>query len=188
MVIKTIEIEEAKEKINQGKHLIVDVRTPTEYEDHHINGSVNIPLDSLLKYKKEILKSEKKPIFVCKTGNRSGKACEILKKELDNDFFSLKGGLDEWEKNNLEINYGRKTWNLERQVRFTAGSIVCLGILLSFYVNDNFKFISLFIGMGLVFSAITNTCGLGMLISKMPWNKTQSEEEMKKRIQKSLLN
>ena len=61
--------------------------------------------------------------------------------------------------------------SIERQVRITAGSLVLIGLILGFLVHPGYFAISAFIGTGLVFAGITNTCGLGLLLARMPWNK-----------------
>lgn len=62
--------------IDEGAFL-VDVRTPGEFADGHVKGSVNIPLDSvqtrLLKFK-----NKKNIIVFCRSGNRSAQAKTIL--------------------------------------------------------------------------------------------------------------
>ena len=60
---------------------------------------------------------------------------------------------------------------LERQVRFTAGSLVLTGVVLAVLIHPYFVWLSAFIGAGLVFAAVTDTCAMGMLLAKMPWNK-----------------
>lgn len=186
MTIKSIPVQDAHEKIKNKENVLIDVRTQSEFEDHHINGSVNIPLDNLLDFKEEIKTSKKQPIFVCKSGSRSSKACELLQKGVLDEVYSLEGGIDEWKESNFEINYGKKHWSLERQVRFTAGTLIVIGIIGNILIHDNFKFLSLFIGIGLIFAAITNTCGLGILLSKMPWNQIKEKEKYKKQIEKIL--
>jgi hypothetical protein len=59
---------------------------------------------------------------------------------------------------------------LERQVRIAAGAMVLSGVLLSQFVNPAFIWLAGFVGGGLIFAGITDWCGMGILISKMPWN------------------
>jgi hypothetical protein len=65
---------------------------------------------------------------------------------------------------------GAQRWDLERQVRLVAGSIVALSVLASIFV-PGFKWVALFIGSGLVFAAVSNTCMMGMLLAKLPYNR-----------------
>lgn len=66
-----------KEMVKQGA-MIVDVRTPAEYQGGHIKGSVNIPLQVLAKNIAK-LKKDKAVITCCASGMRSGSAKSMLK-------------------------------------------------------------------------------------------------------------
>ena len=59
---------------------------------------------------------------------------------------------------------------MDRQVRLTAGSLVVLGVLLDFVV-PGLRFLALFVGAGLVFSAVTNTCTMALGLAKLPYNR-----------------
>ena len=77
-----------------------------------------------------------------------------------------------WANANLPVVKGESMiWSLERQVRFTAGLLVLTGVLLAVLAHPYFILISVFIGAGLVFSAVTDTCAMGMMLARMPWNK-----------------
>ena len=65
---------------------------------------------------------------------------------------------------------GRKTISLERQVRIGAGSMVLAGVALGFLVNPAFFLLSGFVGGGLIFAGVTDWCGMGLVLAKMPWN------------------
>lgn len=184
MTITKLNTKDLKDKLDKKEVVVIDVRTQKEFEDHHIGGSYNIPLDVLKDYKKNLNSLNKKPIFVCKSGVRSTKACQLIEDgALDLNVSTLDGGLDHWEEEKLEVIHGKSFWPIERQVRLVAGSLVTLGIILSFII-DFFKFLSLFIGLGLIFAAITNTCGMGLLLSKMPWNKSKENEKYKHELEK----
>ena len=57
-----------------------------------------------------------------------------------------------------------------RQVQIVAGSLVFLGTSLGVLISPWFLMLSGFVGMGLVFSGVTNTCGMAMLLAKLPYN------------------
>jgi predicted branched-subunit amino acid permease len=59
-------------------------------------------------------------------------------------------------------------------VRIAAGAIVLTGVLLARFANFNFIWLSGFVGAGLIFAGITDFCGMGLLIAKLPWNKRKS--------------
>lgn len=64
---------------NKDKYIILDVRTETEYDLSHIEGAINIPLDELREYLKELSNLTKEIIVHCHSGLRSYIACRILK-------------------------------------------------------------------------------------------------------------
>jgi hypothetical protein len=78
--------------------------------------------------------------------------------------------MNSWEANGFSVKRGAQRWDLERQVRLVAGSIVALSVLASIFV-PGFKWVALFIGSGLVFAAVSNTCMMGMLLAKLPYNR-----------------
>ncbi|MGK0441248.1 MAG: hypothetical protein ACJA0N_001046 [Pseudohongiellaceae bacterium] len=84
----------------------------------------------------------------------------------------MNGGLSALKSAGCAIEKGNgSVMSLERQVRIAAGSMVLLGAMLGATVNANFYALSAFVGAGLIFSGITNTCGMAMLLARMPWNK-----------------
>ena len=153
---------------------IVDVRMPTEFREVHAQGAKNYPLDSL--DPESIVRSLNgqtgDPIYViCKGGNRSSKA---VKKFLDaglDHVVDVQGGTTAWVEAGLPVVRGKKAISLERQVRIVAGFLTLMGALLGFFVHPYFIGLSGFIGAGLMFAGITDTCGMGMMLAKMPWNR-----------------
>ena len=66
---------------------------------------------------------------------------------------------------------GKETMSLERQVRIAAGSLVLVGVLGGTLMHPYFYGLSGFVGAGLVFAGVTDTCAMGMMLARMPWNK-----------------
>lgn len=85
-----------------------------------------------------------------------------------------------WMSAGLPIIEGAKTISLERQVRIAAGSLVFIGALLSYVVHPAWIALSAFVGAGLVFAGITDTCGMGMVLARMPWNNMRPSGEAKR--------
>lgn len=152
---------------------VVDVREGVEFENEKIPGCHHFPLSSLNENSLKDLDKNKPVYLVCKSGSRAAVAAEKLKSYGFQKLHVVEGGLTAWRDSGKPIVEGAvKRWSLERQVRFAAGSLVLLGIILSFFINRYFLGLSLFVGAGLAFSGITDTCGMGMMLAKMPWNKT----------------
>jgi rhodanese-related sulfurtransferase len=75
-------------------HLLIDVRTPEEFASGHIDGAVNIPVDSLQNRLNEV--PDDQPIVVyCRSGNRSATASQILAQAGYTHIYDL-GGLNAW--------------------------------------------------------------------------------------------
>ena len=89
---------------------------------------------------------------------------------------NVEGGTLAWEQAGLPVVRGKKAMSLERQVRIAAGSLVVLGTALGAFVHPGFLGLSAFVGAGLVFAGVTDTCGMGMVLARMPWNRAEPEE------------
>lgn len=148
----------------------LDVRTPAEYTEHHIDGSVLHPLSNLDAAAVKNLAGDRACVVVCRSGNRASQAAEKLAAAGVSSVHVLDGGILAWEAANLPVNRGAKTMSLERQVRIAAGAMVFAGTLLGVFVQPWFLVVPGFVGAGLVFAGITDTCGMGMLLARMPWN------------------
>jgi rhodanese-related sulfurtransferase len=152
---------------------LIDVRTPAEFEAGHIPGAVNVPLDELkasTEQLRSVLDDHHDVVLVCRSGARAGQAQEALHAAGLTSPAVLTGGIVDWEKTGGAVNRGRQSWELERQVRLAAGSLVVAGVLGS-TVAPKAKWLSGAVGGGLVFAALSNTCAMGMALAKMPWNK-----------------
>lgn len=149
---------------------VIDVREPVEFQSEKVEGSKNVPLSSFEKNSAGIAKE--KPVYLlCRSGNRASQAAEKLCGMGYEAVYVVEGGLEECKRQGAAIQSGEtKVWALDRQVRFAAGALVLAGIFLSWFVHPAFIGLSVFVGAGLVFSGVTNTCGMGMLLAKMPWN------------------
>jgi rhodanese-related sulfurtransferase len=152
---------------------LIDVRTPAEFEAAHIPGSYNVPLDLISEHRAELSDSLREPaIIVCRTGNRARQAAEQLRTMHLEHIHILEGGLVAWEAAGEAVRRSEKqTWSLERQVRGVAGALVLTGALGGLLVHPAVGLLAVGVSAGLVFSAVTDTCGMAMLLARMPWNR-----------------
>ena len=153
---------------------ILDVRTPGEFEGVHIAGAYNVPLDLLREHRDEIRRHlDDHVVLVCRSGQRATQAEQTLHDTGLTNVHILDGGMNAWEANGFSVKRGTQRWDLERQVRLVAGSIVALSILASIFV-PGLKWVAFAIGAGLTFAAVSNTCMMGMLLAKLPYNRGPS--------------
>jgi rhodanese-related sulfurtransferase len=150
---------------------VLDVRTPGEFESVHIPGAYNVPLDLLREHRDEILAHvDEDVVLVCRSGQRAAQAEATLSEAGLINVRILDGGITAWQAKGFAVTRGAQRWDLERQVRLVAGLIVSLGILASILV-PGFKWVAFAIGAGLAVAALTNTCAMGMMLARLPYNR-----------------
>ncbi|MFG2792862.1 rhodanese-like domain-containing protein [Streptomyces sp. NPDC048419] len=161
---------------------VIDVRTPGEYAGGHLPGAVNVPLDHVRRALPEIRQAAERGdvLVVCASGARSENACKLLA-EQGVTVATLTGGTGAWAAAGHELHRPaacetRATWGMERQVRFTAGALVLLGLLLGILVHPAFQLLSAGVAGGLVFSALTDTCGMAYVLAKLPHNRPRAAD------------
>lgn len=172
----SISVQKLAELAKQGSIDLIDVRTPVEFREVHATQARNVPLDKLVPQQvmQEKQGAADTPLYViCLGGQRGEQACRKFHEAGHTNVINVEGGTRAWEAAGLPVVRGKKAISLERQVRIAAGSLILLGVGLSF-VNPYFIGLSAFVGAGLVFAGITNTCGMAMLLAKMPWNQVCS--------------
>jgi rhodanese-related sulfurtransferase len=154
---------------------LIDVRTPVEFAEVHVPRARNVPLDEL--HPGKLIASGEvrlgQPVYLlCRSGGRAQKAAEKFSREGFSESVVVTGGTQAWIEAGLPVERGTvKVMSLERQVRIVAGSLVFIGVALGWFVHRGFFGLSAFVGAGLVFAGITDFCGMGLLLARMPWNK-----------------
>jgi rhodanese-related sulfurtransferase len=93
-----VKVAEFEKLAKAGKGTILDVRTPKEYAEGHVNGSVNINYFDK-DFKDQVGKLERaKPVYVyCHSGGRSSKAMNIMKSQGFTTIYNLTGGYAAWK-------------------------------------------------------------------------------------------
>ncbi len=179
--MKTILPKQLDEFRESGTSIeLIDVRTPVEFREAHLDFARNVPLDRLdpAAVMQERNGNSEGPLYViCRTGNRGAKACERFVAAGYENVVNIEGGTYACDEAGLPMVRGKKAISLERQVRIAAGFLVVLGVILGWLLHPAFLALSAFVGAGLMFAGITDTCGMGMLLAKMPWNRVSSKCE-----------
>ncbi|MEU4382386.1 rhodanese-like domain-containing protein [Micromonospora echinofusca] len=171
----TLDATSLRELIDSGRApRLLDVRTPAEFETVHIPGAYNVPLDLLKEHREELRNHlDEDVVLICRSGARATQAEQALAEIGLPNLKVLDGGMLAWQATRAPIKQGKQRWDLERQVRLVAGSIVLASVLGSVFV-PGLKWVAGFIGAGLTFAAVTNTCAMGMMLGKLPYNRGAS--------------
>jgi rhodanese-related sulfurtransferase len=172
-----INVSEAIKSKDQGKHvLMIDVRTPIEYTESHIQGSLSMPLDRLDPQEvKHRTAGVDLCILICRSGKRAEQAYQQLKAANCESLAILDGGITAWEEADLPLERCNRTrLPLMRQVQLIIGVFSLIGSVLALTIDESFALIPAFLGAGLTMAGATGWCGLAIFLSKMPWNKIHS--------------
>ena len=154
-----------------GAASVIDVRTGAEFAGEHIPGSRHIPVDQIGGRASDVRAVPAPRLLLCRSGNRANLARKTLENEHVEGLTVIEGGLGAYVAAGGVTVKGKSVISLERQVRIAAGCLVLLGVLLGVLVSQAFLILSGFVGAGLVFAGVTDWCGMGMLLAKMPWNR-----------------
>lgn len=146
---------------------MLDVREPAEYDGERLPNSLNIPFSQIDSAPARVPKGEP-VVIICRSGRRSEQAARKLSAAGIQDIFILTGGLSRCT--GLEKGPGG-AWAMERQVRMAAGSLVTAGLALAWAVHPAFALLSAGVGLGLMYSAASDTCGMARILALMPWNR-----------------
>ena len=164
-------------RIKNGEKIhLVDVRSPAEFNAVHAEGAILCPLDTLnpRQLAEQLGLSSTAPVaLLCASGNRAKKAAEKFFSEGIPHCLVVEGGTQAWEAAGLPVTMGKGVISIERQVRIGAGTVVLAGVLLGHFTHRGWYFLSGFVGCGLIFAGITDWCGMGLLLAKMPWNQAK---------------
>ena len=159
--------------------VVIDVRTGVEHtgvslqQPHH-----HIPLGEL--DAAQFIRGNKidadRPVYMlCRSGKRATQAAEAFIKAGHEDVHVIEGGIIACEASGIAVRKG-KVISLERQVRIAAGALVTLGIALGAFVSPWLYTLSAFVGCGLVFAGVTDSCGMAFVLARAPWNKRLSHQ------------
>ncbi|WP_069884237.1 rhodanese-like domain-containing protein [Streptomyces luteocolor] len=173
----TIDPAQAAERLST--YTVIDVRTPGEYAGGHVPGAYNIPLDHLPAALPTLKAAAARGdlLIVCASGNRSAAACAQLA-AAGISAADLGGGTAAWIDAGHHVDPDetvRPAWPMERQVRLAAGSLVVTGLALGARYRSA-RWLSAAIGGGLVFSAVTNTCGMAAVLARLPHNQPRAAD------------
>ena len=153
---------------------ILDVRTGGDFENSHIPGSYNVPLDTLGEHVRDLADVEHPVVLVCQSGGRASQAHEKLTEAGKATLHILEGGMTSWQAAGGDLTVGNTTrWAMDRQVRFVAGTFAIVAVVASIFV-PGLEWIAAGVGAGLAYSAVSNTCAMAAVLAKLPYNRTNA--------------
>ncbi|GEO97453.1 rhodanese-like domain-containing protein [Kocuria turfanensis] len=156
--------------------VIIDVRSAVEFASLHIAGSYNVPLPLLSEHTADLAaRLGERVVLVCQSGARAEQARQRLAAAGIGTAYVLTGGAPGFADASGDVVRGAARWDLERQVRMVAGSLVLTGLVGGRFVSPKLRTVAGVIGTGLTFSAASNTCAMGKALAAMPWNKIAEE-------------
>ncbi|MAG55858.1 MAG: sulfurtransferase [Planctomycetes bacterium] len=173
---QTVSPADCADLTSRGSCFVVDVRTPAEYAEAHLEGAANAPLADVERLLPELRAraGDHRLVLVCRTGQRATLAKEKLARAGLEAAVVLDGGMASWSAEGRPVVGGRRGMVIERQVRIAAGALVVLGVALGLWVHTGFLALAAFVGCGLVFAGVTDTCGMALLLAKLPHNRVRS--------------
>lgn len=174
--MKHISVSSFKEVIEAEKNNpsvdFINVCTPAEYKEKHINGVRSVPLDDIKRHVQEF--KDKKTIYVhCRSGRRGVAAIEkLVALGVRAELVNVEGGILSWEEAGYDTASISSRLSLMRQTFIAAGVLVVSAHILGVVVSPFWLILSGVVGLGLLVAGLTGWCGMTMLLAKMPWNKT----------------
>lgn len=175
--LQEVDAPTLKHWMEEDGALLIDVREKNEFAAEHIPGA---KLMSLSHFHPEKISNEahRKIVLQCQSGNRSAKAADKMFAAGFREVVHLKGGLPIWKAAGYSTEVNKKApISMFRQVQIVAGSLVFLGTVLGTFVSPWFLILSGFVGAGLVFAGITDTCAMALLLAKLPFNQPKVNPE-----------
>ena len=150
---------------------LLDVRSPGEFENAHIGGAYNVPLDLLGEHAKDVRSTTGPVVLICQSGQRASRAEQLLRSAGLANVHVLDGGMKEWAGRGLPVIRIKARMSLERQVRIAAGAMAASGAFAALLLDPLFAIVPALIGSGLVFAGVTDTCAMGLLLARLPYNR-----------------
>jgi NADPH-dependent 2,4-dienoyl-CoA reductase/sulfur reductase-like enzyme/rhodanese-related sulfurtransferase len=158
---------------SRGGALLLDVRSAGEYRSVHVEGAVNLPLERVNPDSVRAILGGRDAtvVLLCASGGRARAAAKRLI-PAGLRAIVVTGGTKACVSQGLPVRRATGgSIELERQVRIGAGLLVAAGVALGTWVHPGFYGLSGFVGCGLVFAGVTDFCGMGLLLARMPWNR-----------------
>ncbi len=172
-MVTCISATQFRQLIDSGRRLdVIDVRTPAEFQSVHVTVARNVPLDQLDPVAIQAARSDRvrEPLYVvCRSGARGQQACERFITAGYSNVINVEGGTSACETAGIQVVKGKRSMPINCQVQVIVGTMIVVGSALS-YLNPAWAWLAAIMGVGLLYSGLTDSCVMGMFLSRMPWN------------------
>ena len=173
-VLHKLSPAQVRDRLDGGQAVLVDIREADEFAHVHIKGAQLQPLSQWERAHLTIDPADD-VIFTCRSGMRTGGACDRLAARVSGDAYVLDGGINAWQSAGLPVESDADApLEIMRQVQIAAGSLVLVGVLLGFTVSTAWFSMAAFVGAGLTFAGLSGFCGMAKLLMLMPWNRQEA--------------
>ena len=167
--LRTCSVHELCARMKEGNTALLDVREFPEYAQGHIEGARLIPMSALRK-NPGLAPEAGEVVLICRTGKRAREVARLLCASGSVEPIVVEGGFEAWKQAGYPASQRGGPIALERQVRIAAGALVLTGLLV-----PGLQLLPYVVGAGLVFAGLTDTCGMAMLLTRLPWNRQKAE-------------
>ena len=170
--MKTISANDLQMAMANASGVLIDVRSMNEFRQGHIEGSINMPLDTIAHHESWL--KQQSVWIICQSGNRSHMACQQLAAMGLTDITNVDGGISGWAKENRPLVHKKKTRTIAimRQVMIVAGLLILLGLALQRWVHPNGILLTAMVGLGLTYAGVSGQCMMSTILGMMPWNRS----------------
>lgn len=166
--LESLDPQTLQQWLDRSDITLIDVREPSEHAGEKIANSQLMPLS---RFNAAELSPDESFVLYCQTGNRSAEAAQHLFAAGFERVVHLDGGIMAWKQAGLPTLVNKNApISLMRQVQIVAGTLILTGTLLGAFVAPGFLFLSGFVGAGLLFAGVSNTCMLARLLARLPYN------------------
>ena len=153
--------------------VILDVRNGNEHSEIALKRRhyfIELPRFDAESFIRDYDLKGERVCVLCKSGMRASKAAELLEQAGYTNVCIIKGGISSLH-GNAKAVFENKVISMERQVRIVAGAMVLIGSVLALASASAFALIPAFVGCGLIYAGISNTCAMASLLAKLSWNR-----------------